>query len=356
MVASATIGSAVVGGIASSSAASKAAKAQTSAAAAANQVQMDMFNKTQENLAPYMKTGGAANDALYRLMGLAPQATGYDNTAYNNALTAYRAGNPTTGGTSSASNPNAATVEGAVTSGKNPTPWKYLMSDGSQVMDGPLFDYLQKNNANQGFSTKDFKAPGDTSTSGGAEPQLSDFPTYAPGSDNPLNSPLLKPITMDQATLEKTPGYQFNLSQGLKSVQNSAAARGLGNSGAALKGAAQYATGLADSTYQNQFNNAVTNQTNQFNRLTNVAQSGQNAAAGLGGIGQQTASNIGGNLVGASNAQGASYMAGANAITNAANSASNGYAANRLNGMYANNSSYNPSDDDLAYADSQGWL
>src|SRR5882757_10993251 len=58
---------------------------------------------------------------------------------------------------------------------------------------------------------------------------------------------LTSPITMDQATLEKTPGYQFNLTQGQRAVTNSAAARGLGTSGAALKGAATFATGLADS-------------------------------------------------------------------------------------------------------------
>src|SRR5882762_376786 len=78
---------------------------------------------------------------------------------------------------------------------------------------------------------------------------------------------LTSPITMDQATLEATPGYQFNKTQGLKAVQNSAAARGLGVSGAALKGAATFATGLADSTYQQQFSNAQTNQANAYNRL-----------------------------------------------------------------------------------------
>src|ERR1700760_3170116 len=54
-----------------------------------------------------------------------------------------------------------------------------------------------------------------------------------------------------QSTLEGLPGYQFTLNQGLKSVQNSAAARGLGSSGSALKGAANYATGLANSQYGN---------------------------------------------------------------------------------------------------------
>src|SRR5664279_5795582 len=66
------------------------------------------------------------------------------------------------------------------------------------------------------------------------------------------------PGQMTQAQLEKTPGYQFQLGQGLAATQNSAAARGLGVSGSALKGAATFATGLADSNYQNQFANAQT--------------------------------------------------------------------------------------------------
>lgn len=56
-----------------------------------------------------------------------------------------------------------------------------------------------------------------------------------------------------QADLEATPGYQFTKQQGLKAVQNSAAARGLGVSGAALKGAATFATGLSDQTYNTRF-------------------------------------------------------------------------------------------------------
>lgn len=155
------------------------------------------------------------------------------------------------------------------------------------------------------------------------------------GTDNPLTSPLLKPIEMDEATLRNTPGYKFNRSQGLKATQNAAAARGLGSSGAALKGAATYATGLADSTYQNQFNNAVTNQTNQFNRLYSMSNSGQNAAAGLGGLAQQTGASIGNNIVGAANAQGAASIAGSNAIGSGISGIGNSLAA----GMYGPNNS-----------------
>src|ERR1700744_6586099 len=57
-----------------------------------------------------------------------------------------------------------------------------------------------------------------------------------------------QPVQMSEAQLQQTPGYQFNLQQGLKGVQNSAAARGLAGSGAALKVAATDALCLADST------------------------------------------------------------------------------------------------------------
>lgn len=139
---------------------------------------------------------------------------------------------------------------------------------------------------------------------------------------------LAAPVSMTQANLEATPGYQFNLSQGLKAVQNGAAARGLGASGAALKGAGTYATGLADSTYQNQFNNAVTNQTNTYNRLMGLTATGENAAAQTGVLGTQTASNIGNNITGAGNATAAADVAGANAVGSAASSIPNALLTN----------------------------
>lgn len=64
-----------------------------------------------------------------------------------------------------------------------------------------------------------------------------------------LTTEIPLPSAMTQSDLEATPGYQFTRSQGLKAVQNSAAARGLGLSGAAIKAAGDYATGLSDQTY-----------------------------------------------------------------------------------------------------------
>lgn len=142
---------------------------------------------------------------------------------------------------------------------------------------------------------------------------------------------LTSPITMDEATLQNTPGYQFNLTQGLKATQNSAAARGLGVSGAALKGAATFATGLADNTYQNQFNNENTNRQNAYDRLKGLVDTGENAAAQTGVLGSKAATTISGNTVGAGNAQAAAANATGGAFSTAANNIG-GYAAYK--GLY----------------------
>lgn len=135
---------------------------------------------------------------------------------------------------------------------------------------------------------------------------------------------LTSPINMNQATLQQTPGYQFTLNQGLKAVNNQQSALGLGNSGAAQKAAASYATGLASNTYQQQFSNAVTNQQNVFSNLMGLTGIGQTASTTAGNAALGTASQIAGNQIGLGNA-GAAYN---NAIGSSINgSVNNGLAA-----------------------------
>ncbi len=121
-------------------------------------------------------------------------------------------------------------------------------------------------------------------------------------------------INLDEAWLRQTPGYQFNLRQGLKGVQNSAAARGLGTSGAALKGAGTFATGLADSTYQNQFANEMAQRDARFNRLLGTSQLGANAAAQSGQAATTTGQGIASNTIGGGNAQAAGLIGAGNAL------------------------------------------
>ena len=143
------------------------------------------------------------------------------------------------------------------------------------------------------------------------------------------------PGTMTQAQLEATPGYQFTLSQGLKAVQSAAAARGLGMSGASVKGAADYATGLASQTYQQQFNiqqqqfadygslNSAQqgNLTNQFNRYNALAGLGENAAAQLGNTGANLANQAGTFLSQAGLDSAAGTTGASNALTGGVNNA-----------------------------------
>lgn len=140
-----------------------------------------------------------------------------------------------------------------------------------------------------------------------------------------------------EAQAQATPGYQFTLNQGLKAVQNSAAARGLGTSGAALKGASSYATGLADSTYNDVYNralntynaNANTFNTNynvaasNVNRLQGIVSNGQNAAGNLASTGAATTANIGNTMTGAANATAAGTVGSSNALSSALGSLGN---------------------------------
>lgn len=155
-----------------------------------------------------------------------------------------------------------------------------------------------------------------------------------------------QPGQMTQAELEATPGYQFVRSQGLQATQNAAAAKGLGISGAALKGAATYATGLADSTYQNQFNNAQTrfqnllnlnttqqgNWQNQFQRALSASTLGANAASQVA-TNQTASAATQGNLLAQAGQQSAAGLIGAgNAASGAANNFLTFNALNKLTG------------------------
>lgn len=142
-----------------------------------------------------------------------------------------------------------------------------------------------------------------------------------------------------QAALAQTPGYQFSLSQGLRAVGNGASARGLGVSGAALKGAANFATQNANQTYGDQVNYLTQNAqlqnqafNDQYNRYMSQAQLGENAGTQTGAYGVQTASNIGNNLTSAGNAQAASSIAVGNAVGNLAGSIPNALVYNSLLG------------------------
>jgi hypothetical protein len=152
-------------------------------------------------------------------------------------------------------------------------------------------------------------------------------------------SDLTTPISVNPQDFENSDQYKFMQTQGERAVTNSSAARGLGTSGAALKGSAAFETGLNASQWQQNFNNQVTNQTNAYNRLKGLVDTGENASAQTGTAGTAAASTAAGAQIGAGNAQAASANAAGGAVSNLAGNLG-GYAMYK--GIYGNSGSSGP--------------
>ena len=139
------------------------------------------------------------------------------------------------------------------------------------------------------------------------------------------------PMVNSLAELQATPGYQFQLEQGLQGVNNSAAARGGLLSGANMKAINDYAQGQASTGYQNAWDRAQSAYQNAFNRnqqkftnLQSMANNGQNAAGNQGNWAMQTgtslanaSTNYGNNMGSLSLAQGQNQANNINQIGNA---------------------------------------
>jgi len=100
-----------------------------------------------------------------------------------------------------------------------------------------------------------------------------------------------------QQFLQMDPGYGFRLSEGMKALDRSAAARGGLLSGATLKGAQRYGQDLASQ----EFGNA-------YGRLAGLAQIGPSAAGVMNNLGQNYAGAAGQNLMSAGQAAGQGYL------------------------------------------------
>lgn len=424
----AIIGSAVVGGAASiaggsmaAGAATDAARLQSEAAKYSADIQKQIYDITRNDLSPFTRLGTGAMNNLNSLIsggvGLGP----------NNRLSL--GGGQAGGGVEDPSNPRTITQNtpaGPITiPNPNYDPSKapaeapdFDITSGaggdSRFLTG-LQSFLYGQGDNPAFNALRRLSPGgggpDTPEDpiiaairgyvSGAPPneENRNLLSFIPGSGQPLDPSLtalnsfsdgtnqdlvalnsllgigkgggFDPGLIQQA-LESTPGYQFVRDQGLKSVQNSFAAKGLGNSGAAMRGAADYTTGLANSTYEqrvqdylnnynskftntlntytskfdnalnarntgftntsNLYNSLFTNALNNFSTQGNLAYNtygqqlgavenllslGQNAAAQTGAIGQKSGEAIGNTLVGGANAVASGIVGSTKAITNA---------------------------------------
>lgn len=167
----------------------------------------------------------------------------------------------------------------------------------------------------------------------------------AEGQLNTLLGAPVQQFSYDPSKVADDPGYQFTLAQGMKALEQSAAARGQSLSGGQLKAISQFSQGNA-ATYENQFYNQALNtfdtnrdtlqqrignlfgQTSQgqqssqyagtigLNQAEYASTAEQNAAALKANLGLTAAGEIGNARTGGANATAASILGANGATTN----------------------------------------
>jgi hypothetical protein len=156
----------------------------------------------------------------------------------------------------------------------------------------------------------------------------------------------VQPFQPTMQQLAQTPGYQFALGQGLQATTNQATALGQGPgmtptglqvSGPEGKALTGYATNLASTTYQQQFQDYWANISNMYSMLSGTAGLGANAAAMTGQAGTAAAQSAGAALQTGAAAQAAGQVGAANALggigTNLGNVANNYATMNLIQSM-----------------------
>ena len=151
-----------------------------------------------------------------------------------------------------------------------------------------------------------------------ADAQARSLPYYTAGT-NALaayqNPELTRPFAMSDYTAD--PGYGFRMDQGMKALNQSLAAKGLGVSGPGIKGAIDYGQNMGSQEYQNAYNRYGQDQATRRNTLANIAGFGPPAAGAATAAGTNYATNAGNLGMGAANTFANADMAAANAQASA---------------------------------------
>ena len=228
------------------------------------------YNSAQGYIQPYASVGQNALDALAYGMGLSSGTQPWNiptdaktgvssDPIWNYVLQQYKSG----GGK----------IKGKLTDPKNAGLLQQLQNTYTTVQ--------QKAGANAGAS------------SGIGQGSLMNY-----GQDQYKNDVGYTPMVNSLAELQATPGYQFQLEQGLQGVNNSAAAKGGLLSGANMKAINDYAQGQASTGYQaaweraqNAYSNAFGRNQQKFQNLQSMANNGQSAAGTQGGYAMTNAAN-----------------------------------------------------------------
>lgn len=127
--------------------------------------------------------------------------------------------------------------------------------------------------------------------------------------------PLTDYTPFSMAQFQADPGYGFRMSEGMKALERSAAARGGLLSGATLKGIQRFGQDLGSQEYQNAFNRYQAERQARLAPLQSLAGVGQTTAQQIGEAGMRTAQNVGETLTSGAAARASGYVGQANALT-----------------------------------------
>jgi hypothetical protein len=142
--------------------------------------------------------------------------------------------------------------------------------------------------------------------------------------------PLTDYKNFSMSDFQADPGYSFRMSEGLKGLERSAAARGGLLSGSTLKGIQRFGQDLASQEYTNAFNRYQTERAARLQPLQSLAGVGQTTAQQIGQSGMQTAQNVGDIQMSGAAARASGYVGGANALTGALNTGLNYYQGQQM--------------------------
>lgn len=118
----------------------------------------------------------------------------------------------------------------------------------------------------------------------------------------------------DPNAFTASPDYAFRRGEGMRGIQQTAAARGGLASGNALKALTEYNSNLASGEYGN-----------WWNRQADIAGMGQNAANVVGQFGQGNAGNVGNALMAAGDARASGVIGATNSLTQGLSNAVDAY-------------------------------
>lgn len=142
--------------------------------------------------------------------------------------------------------------------------------------------------------------------------------------------PLTDYKNFSMSDFQADPGYGFRMSEGMKGLERSAAARGGLLSGATLKGIQRFGQDLGSQEYMNAFNRYQTERAARLQPLQSLAGVGQTTAQQIGQAGMQTAQNIGDIQQSGAAARASGYVGQANALTGALNTGLNYYQGQQM--------------------------